>query len=70
MVSDNGPQFVSFESTDFCRSNEVSVNHYRVPPYHPASNGLAKCMVESFKQSMENSSNDGIPFHHRLAINA
>ena len=39
----------------------------RVAPYHPASNGLAECMVQTFKQAMRRSRNDGIPFQHRLA---
>ena len=63
LVSDNGPQYVSSEFTEFCKSN--GIKHYRVAPYHPASNGLAERMVQSFKQSMKKSSNDGIPFHHR-----
>ena len=65
LVSDNGPQFVSSEFSEFCKSN--GIKHYRVAPYHPASNGLAEYMVQSFKQSMKKSSNDGIPFQHRLA---
>ena len=65
LVSDNGPQFVSSKFSEFCKSN--GIKHYRVAPYHLASNGLAERMVQSFKQSMKKSSNDGIPFQHRLA---
>ena len=65
LVSDNGPQFVSTEFLEFCKSN--GVKHLRVAPYHPASNGLAERMVQTFKQAMRRSRNDGIPFQHRLA---
>ena len=47
LVSDNGPQFVSSEFCEFCKSNRIK--HYRVAPYHSASNSLAKRMVQSFK---------------------
>ena len=51
LVSDNGPQFVSSEFFEFCKSNRIK--YYRVAPYHLASNGLAEHMVQSFKQSMK-----------------
>ena len=60
LVSNNGPQFVSSEFTQFCKSN--GIKHYRVAPYRPALNNLVECMVQSFKQSMKKSSNDGIHF--------
>ena len=50
LVSDNGLQFVSSEFCEFCKSNRIK--HYHVAPYHPASNGLAEHMVQSFKQSI------------------
>ena len=56
LVSDNGPQFVSSEFSEFCKLN--GIKHYRVAPYHPALNGLADCMLQSFKQSMRKSNND------------
>jgi len=65
LVSDNGPQFISSEFSEFCKIN--GVKHFRVAPYHPASNGLAERMVQTFKQSMRRSINDGIPFQQRLA---
>ena len=49
--SDNGPQFRSEEFTLFFKIN--GVEHVRVAPYHAASNGLAECMVQSFKNHMK-----------------
>ena len=46
LVSDNGPQFVSSDFGDFCKSK--AIKHIRVSPYHPVSNGLAECMVQTF----------------------
>ena len=65
LVSDNGPQFVSSDFADFCKSN--AIKHSRVSPYHPASNGLAERMVQTFKQAMRRTMNDGLPWQHRIA---
>ena len=64
-VSDNGPQFTSSEFTDFCKANDIK--HIRVSPYHPASNGLAERMIQTFKQSMKKTAKDGVPLQQRLA---
>ena len=40
VVSDNGPPFMSTEFKQFMDAN--GVNHHRVPPYHPSSNGAAE----------------------------
>ena len=64
IVSDNGPQFVSSDFADFCKNN--AIKHLRVSPYHPASNGLAERMVQTFKQAMRRTKNDG-PWQHRIA---
>ena len=47
VVSDNGPQFVSEEYQTFLKMNRVKLT--LVPPYHPASNGLAERHVRTFK---------------------
>ena len=65
LVSDNGPQFISSEFAEFCKAN--GVKHIRVSPYHPASNGLAERMVQTFKQSMKKTAKDGSPLQQRLA---
>ena len=50
LVSDNGPQFVSAEFTQFLKEN--GVKHIRCSPYHPASNGLAERFIQSFKKAV------------------
>jgi len=65
LVSDNGLQFISSEFSEFCKIN--GVKHFCIAPYHPASNGLAEHMVQTFKQSMRRSINDGILFQQKLA---
>jgi len=56
LVSDNGPQFMSTEFTDFLQEN--SMTHYKSPPYHPASNGLAENMAKNVKQFLKKESPD------------
>ena len=46
IVSDNGPQFTSYEFITFLLSN--GVKHTRIPPpHHTASNGAAERMVQA-----------------------
>ena len=49
--SDNGLQFRSEELTRFLTMN--GVKHVRVASYNTSSNGLAECMVQSFKNHMK-----------------
>lgn len=53
LVSNNGPQFCSEEFSTFMKSN--GVKHFRSVPYHPASNGLAECFVQTFKHALKSS---------------
>ena len=50
VVSDNGTPFQSAEFHRFMTANGIL--HRRVPPYHPASNGLAENMVKTVKQAL------------------
>ena len=65
VVTDNGPQFTAEEFARFLRNN--GVKHIRTIPYHPASNGLAERFVQSFKQALQASRNDGRSLPHRIA---
>ena len=51
LESDNGPQFVAKEFEEFMLNN--GIKHIRRAPYHPATNGLVECFVQSFKRAME-----------------
>ena len=65
VATDNGQQFISAEFGEFLRRN--GVKHIRVAPYHPASNGAAERMVQSFKRSVKASASTAAPMSHRLA---
>jgi len=64
LVSDNGPQFISDEFATFMKRN--GVRHIRCAPYHPASNGLAECFVQSVKQALKANASDGRSLTQRL----
>jgi transposase InsO family protein len=64
IVSDNGPQFVSEEFSKFMKEN--AIKHVRILPYHPASNGAAERLVQTFKQAMRATDTSGLPFQQRL----
>lgn len=50
LVSDNGPQLVSKEFSQFLELNWIK--HTAVPAYHPASNGAAERSVQILKRSL------------------
>ena len=51
LVTDNGPAFTSQEFASFIKAN--GIRHLTSVPYHPASNGLAKRAVQTFKAAMK-----------------
>ena len=70
LVSDNGPQLVSKEFTQFLQSN--GIKHTAVPAYHPASNGPAERSVQILKRALtkdvlEADGKASLPLSHRLA---
>lgn len=65
IVTDNGPQFTVTDFVNFMKAN--GIRHIRSAPYHPASNGLAERLVQSFKQAMKAGRSGGRLLSHRLA---
>ena len=51
IVSDNGPQLISIEMSQFMKKN--GIHHILIPSYHPASNGQAESIVGKFKTGMK-----------------
>ena len=51
IVSDNGPQFISSEFQQFCKTN--AIRHIIVAAYHPKSNGLAERAVKIVKDGLK-----------------
>ena len=62
LVFDNGPQFVSDEFVQFTKKN--GIKHICCAPYHPSSNGAAERFVQTFKQAMKASKDDGRIMSH------
>ena len=53
LVSDNGTSFTSEEFQSWCK--ERGIVHLTGAPYHPATNGAAERLVQSFKQALRKS---------------
>ena len=54
IVTDNAPSFTSREFKSWCQARGIT--HLTGAPYHPATNGTAERMVQSFKKSVKKSS--------------
>ena len=54
LVTDNATTFTSGEFQSWC--NERGIIHLTGAPYHPATNGAAERLVQTFKQSIRKSS--------------
>ena len=54
IVSDNATSFASEEFQSWCR--ERGITHLKGAPYHPATNGAAERLVQTFKQALSKSS--------------
>ncbi|KAL9958973.1 hypothetical protein ACROYT_G036052 [Oculina patagonica] len=57
VVSDNGPQFISQDFTNYLKQNEV------VPPYHPSSNGAAEGRTQRLnsEEAFDEADPEGLP---------
>lgn len=53
LVSDNASAFLSEEFQAWCKENGIT--HLTGAPYHPATNGAAERLVQTFKQAMKKS---------------
>ena len=54
IVSDNATTFMSEEFQSWCK--ERGITHLTGAPYHPATNGAAERLVQTFKQALKKSS--------------
>ena len=64
IVSDNGPQFRSEEFSIFVRNN--GIRHIFSAPYHPATNGAAERLVQSFKSALKASKHEKASIQTKL----
>ena len=53
LVSDNATTFTSADFQSWCKGRGIT--HLTGAPYHPATNGVAERLVQSFKQSLRKS---------------
>ena len=65
LVTDNGPQFISQEFSDFMKLN--GIKHIRTSPYHPASNGAVERLVQTFKKVMMSKMQKGATVSQQLS---
>ena len=54
LVTDNASEFMSVEFQTWCK--ERGIFHLTGAPYHPATNGAAERLVQTFKQALKKSS--------------
>ena len=50
-------QLLRVQNFQFMAKNRVK--HLKTAPYHPATNGLAECAVQTFKTAMKKSASEG-----------
>jgi len=75
VISDNRTAFTSVEFSEFVKRN--GIQHLRTAPYHPATNGLAERVVQTFKTAMKKTTTGSIDarlarflFHYRTTPNS
>ena len=55
MVTDNGPSSLQQDSNYFLALNNIHLTS----PYHPATNGLVECFIQTLKQALRVLKRDG-----------
>lgn len=67
-VFNNGPQLVSEGMTAFLQANWVQ--HIKLAPFHPATDGLAERFVQTLKHELKNSQGQGTFYRllHRFLL--
>ena len=50
LVTDNGTAFTSGKFREYVKRN--GIRHVTSSPFHPATNGLVECAIQTFKQAM------------------
>ncbi|XP_062556754.1 uncharacterized protein K02A2.6-like [Armigeres subalbatus] len=58
IVTDNGTQFDSNSFAKFCEMN--GIEHIKIPPFHPQSNGQAERFVDTLKRALTKMECDAI----------
>ena len=64
LCSDNGPQYASAQSTDFCTS--WGITHETSSPHYAQSNGLAEVYVKSVKHALQHAKYSLPSWHSEL----
>ena len=54
LVGNNGTQFTSSDFKEFC--DTFQIKHITTPPYHPRSNGLEECFIDTLKRALKKAS--------------
>lgn len=65
LVTDNGPQFASYEFKQFMERN--GIRHLMGAPYHPSTNGLAERMVQTVKKAVQRMTKEAGTLEDKLA---
>lgn len=65
LVTDNGAQITSEEFQSFVKGNIIK--HTTSAPYHPATNGLAECFIQSLKQSLKAMEGERVTLQEKIA---
>ena len=64
IISDNGRTFTSAVFQNFVKNNGIS--HKTSAPWHPATQGLVECFVQTFKHAMKSALMDGGSFNQKI----